>query len=261
MEIEVLIATMNQNDYSLLDKMNIQSDAIIGNQCQLNKIEKFKYQGNNIRWYSFSEKGVGLNRNNILMRAKGDYLIFADDDMVFIDGYTQIVKDAFINNPKADVIVFNLLEKKLDNRSQITKKHYTKKIGYGSARIVCRRKVINDRGIFFNLCFGGGAEHYRGEDTLFLAECVKKGLNILCIPAYIAELTDERPSTWFQGYNDKYFIDTGVLMATAGLRFIKLRLLKNAFILSKNERGGGRTFSEIYRLFCQGLEEYRSKGR
>ena len=67
----MLVATMNQNDYSLLNKMNIQTDIIVGNQCAINKVEEFKYRGNNVRWYSFSEKGVGLNRNNALMRAKG----------------------------------------------------------------------------------------------------------------------------------------------------------------------------------------------
>ena len=181
--------------------------------------------------------------------------------MVFVNGYDQIVKEAFAKNPKADVIIFNLLEENPGNRSQIAKVHYTNKIGYGAARIACRRRVIHERGIFFNLCFGGGTEHYRGEDTLFLAECVKKNLNILCMPLYIAQLTYERPSTWFCGYDDKYFVDTGVLMAAAGLRFRRIRLLKNAFAMSRNKQGGGRKFSEILKLLDRGVKEYRSKGR
>ena len=32
MNMQVIIATMNQCDYSLLDKMNIQTEAIVGNQ-------------------------------------------------------------------------------------------------------------------------------------------------------------------------------------------------------------------------------------
>ena len=33
MRIQVLVAAMNQVDYSLPEKMNLQTDAIIGNQC------------------------------------------------------------------------------------------------------------------------------------------------------------------------------------------------------------------------------------
>ena len=62
--IEVLVATMNQNDHSLIKRMNIQTDAIVGNQCNRDSIEEFCYNGRNITYLNFCEKGVGLNRNN-----------------------------------------------------------------------------------------------------------------------------------------------------------------------------------------------------
>lgn len=40
LKVEVLVATMDQKDDSLVKKMNIQTDAIIGNQCDFNRIEK-----------------------------------------------------------------------------------------------------------------------------------------------------------------------------------------------------------------------------
>ena len=42
--VQVLVAAMNQTDHSLLDKMNIDSDVIVGNQCTFNSIEKFMYK-------------------------------------------------------------------------------------------------------------------------------------------------------------------------------------------------------------------------
>ncbi|HAZ18611.1 MAG TPA: glycosyl transferase 2, partial [Clostridiales bacterium] len=95
MTVEVLVASMHQTNHGLLQKMNIQSDAIIGNQCDRNEIENFIYQGHKIRYLSFCERGVGLNRNNALMRATADICILADDDMVFDDGYEQKVKTWF----------------------------------------------------------------------------------------------------------------------------------------------------------------------
>ena len=41
--VQVLVAAMNQIDHSLLSKMNIQSDAIVANQCSFNSIERFKW--------------------------------------------------------------------------------------------------------------------------------------------------------------------------------------------------------------------------
>ena len=48
MEIQILVATMFQTDYSLLDKINVQSDAVVVNQCDLDNINSFRYKNYNI---------------------------------------------------------------------------------------------------------------------------------------------------------------------------------------------------------------------
>ena len=45
MRVQVLVAAMNQYNHSLLEKMHIQSDVIVGNQCDFNGIEHFEYKG------------------------------------------------------------------------------------------------------------------------------------------------------------------------------------------------------------------------
>lgn len=71
MKLEVLLSVMNLN-IKELKRFNITSDAIIINQC-----EKLDYQKKGkIKIYSFPEKGVGLSRNNALIRATGDILLF-----------------------------------------------------------------------------------------------------------------------------------------------------------------------------------------
>ena len=89
MRLQVLISTMHQTDHSLLDKMNIQSDAIVINQCDRNEIEEFEYKGHHIQWMSLKERGVGLSRNTALMRADADIVLFADDDVIYDDGYEK----------------------------------------------------------------------------------------------------------------------------------------------------------------------------
>lgn len=228
--VQVLVAAMHQKDHSLLKKMHLKSDVIVANQCDFNSVEDFEWNGYKVRYLNFAERGVGLNRNNALMRATGDFCLFADDDMVYVDDYAEKVQKAFERFPKADVIAFNLIEPVVTRH--VIKKAY--KVGFlnylrfGTARVAIRLKSIRDKGIYFNQCFGGGTEHSHGEDNIFLTECLKKGLTMYAVPEYIAELTEERPSTWKAAYDEKYFRDQGALYKMISPRWWKLLCLQDA---------------------------------
>ena len=230
MKVQVLVAAMNQNDHSLLDKMNIQSDVIVRNQCNYNSIEKFDYNGHSATYLNFAERGVGLNRNNALMRATGDICLFADDDMVYVDNYCDIILDAFKQFPDADVIIFNLAEE-IPTRyviKNVEKIGYLNYLRYGTARVAFKLKSVRENGIYFNQCFGGGTEHCHGEDNIFLADCLKAKLKIYAVPKTIAKLTEERESTWNSGYDEKYLIDQGCLYRAISRKWWKLLCLQDA---------------------------------
>ncbi|MCI9582928.1 MAG: glycosyltransferase family 2 protein [Clostridium sp.] len=107
--LQVLVAAVDQKDAALPRTLNLQSDAIIGNQCDRNSIEVMDYNGHEIIYLNFKERGVGLNRNNAFMRASADIVLFADDDMRYVAHYPDIVRKAFAAYPDADVILFNLI--------------------------------------------------------------------------------------------------------------------------------------------------------
>lgn len=255
-KVQVLVATMNQNDHSLLTKLNIQSDAIVGNQCGYDSIERFTWSDNNynITYLNFNERGVGLNRNNALMRATGEICIFADDDMVYCNNYPQIVERSFEEYKKADVIVFNITEP-IGKRYVIKRPQKVKWFNclrYGAARIAVRTKSIKENGILFNLCFGGGAEYSAGEDCLFLMDCIKRGLNVVAVPLSIATLTEERDSTWFKGYTKKYFMDKGKLFEVISKRYKKLLCLQDAI---RHNEEYGMTWRKAYKLMTSETEK------
>lgn len=217
MNVQVLIATMNQNDFSLLDKMNIQTDAIVGNQCAKNEILEFDYNGRTVKWLSANEKGVGLNRNNTLLRSNGDIILFADDDVIYNDGYEKAILDYYDSNPKADVVIFNFLVKRGDSDcyERVTRSGRVNRLNatkYGTYCITAKRKKIFHKNITFHLDFGGGAKYTNGEDTIFLQECLKKKLKVYSTKTMLG-IVEHRSSTWFNGYNDKYFFDKGVLFS------------------------------------------------
>lgn len=252
MTIQVLIATMNQTDHSLLEKMNIQSNAIVGNQCAYNSIECFVWKKNEICYLNFHEKGVGLNRNNALMRANCDICLFADDDMIYIDDYPQIINDTFLKYPEADVIIFNLLERTIKEQQRYVIKKPTKVrwhnfMRYGMVRIACRYNSLYENGIFFNQCFGGGCKYQCGEDSIFLSDCLKKGLKIYAVPITIAELTEERKSTWNEGYTEKFFHDQGKLYRAISRRYWRALCLQDAIRHQKNYKKKWRYTYKIMR--------------
>lgn len=255
MKIQVLVATMNQTDYSLIKKMNIKTDAIIGNQCDHNSVEAFDADGNRIVYLNFRERGVGLNRNNALMRADGDICLFADDDMCYCDDYVETVTKAFEDQPNADVLIFNLIEKEKTRKviHRTERVRWYNFLRYGTARVAVRNAAIRRNGIYFNQCFGGGTEHCHGEDNLFLASCLQKGLKVYAVPAYIAELTEERPSSWNQGYDEKYLRDQGALYHTMTRRYWKLLCLQDAVRHSGQYR---KKWTQTYRMMTENVENY-----
>jgi len=255
MNVQVLIATMNQVDHSLLEQMNIQTDAVVGNQCDRNEIDTFDYENHRIRWLSFAEKGVGLNRNNALMRADADIVMFSDDDMVFVDGYEKIIREAYERLPQADIIVFDLKypdsQRKRAPIKKIEKLNARTSMRFGAARISARLDSLKINGISFNLCFGGGARFSHGEDSLFLMECVKRGLKIYSYPVVIAQLVD-RESSWFEGYTEKFFFDKGVLFSLLFPRMCGLYAFAHCF--KKQKRYAQYGWKNAYKQMRKGIK-------
>lgn len=87
MKLQVLVSSVNQEIMTLADRMHLQTDAIIVNQTDHFGYEEYMHNGRRIQCYEFQEKGVGLSRNNALLRAEGDIVLFSDEDIVYDTGY------------------------------------------------------------------------------------------------------------------------------------------------------------------------------
>lgn len=257
MSLQVLVATMNQNDYGLIETMNINSDAIIINQSNRNEFEKVDYNGNKINFLSLNERGVGLSRNNALMRATSDICLFADDDVTYIDCYDKIIISSFKENPNADVILFNVPSNNPDRPTYTIDKYSRVRWyncqRYGAVKIAARTVKLKQANIYFSLLFGGGAKYSSGEDSLFISDCIRKGLKVYANPEIIGYV-DQQSSSWFEGYTDKYFFDKGVFYACLSKRWAKLIILQD--ILRHNKKWKDQiSISKAYKLMQQGLLE------
>ena len=216
MNFQVLIVTMNQTDLGLADRMNIQCDAIISNQADFESVLNKNVQFGKLKMITTPTKGVGLNRNIGIMASTADIILFGDDDMIYSEALESSVVAAFNQIPSADVIIFGL---DIINNGSITERRRCKlrrlklwnSMRYGTCRVAVRRKAIVDNNIVFNQRFGGGCDFSSGEDSLFIRDCFKNGLKVYSHPFVVGTCCKDK-SSWFTGYNDKYFYDKGVLI-------------------------------------------------
>jgi glycosyltransferase involved in cell wall biosynthesis len=214
--VEVLVATMRQSDFDLYEMMNVDSDMVIANQHDCVSEKSRTIGGHTVRMFTTRDRGLGKNRNLGLEHATGDICLIADDDIYYKDDYVKNVRDAFDEIPDADIIIFNVpFEDKSKRRVEIKKIKRVNLLNFarwGSVRIAFMRHKIMHANLRFNPDFGSGGKYSSGEDAIFLREALRAGLNIYLHPGLIAVLR-ESESTWFTGYNEKYFFYIGAVYA------------------------------------------------
>ena len=215
MKVEVLASVMNASLPETVQHMNLQSDAVIINQCDRLGQEEMQISPGNgrIRFCSFPDRGIGRSRNEAILRAEGDICLFSDADIVYEDGYEAAVLAEFERNPRADMIIFNIEVEEERRTYHITERKPVRWYNcgrYGAVSFAVRRESLLRSGITFSLLFGGGAKYSNGEDSLFLKDCLSYGFKVYATPVELGAET-ERESTWFHGYHEKFFIDRGVL--------------------------------------------------
>ena len=216
MKLQVLVASMGQQDTGLAAQMNIRCSAVIANQADREDtvVEDTSY--GSVRMVTTATRGVGRNRNIALDAADGDILLLADDDVVYADDMPRQVLAAFAENPDADVLIFGMQMTQngvvTETRTERARRlHVWNAMRYGTYRIAIRRSALDKSGVRFHESFGGGCPFSAGEDSLFLKTCFDRGLRVYSHP-YVLGTCSKDVSTWFVGYNEKYFYDKGVLV-------------------------------------------------
>ena len=239
MKLEVLVSTMFQNDYRLLDKMKIDSDAVVVNQCDREGYEVLKYNGHQIIWIDSKTRGLSRSRNLAIKNASTEICLLADDDQVFRSGYSDKIIQAFEKNDE-DILRFKVIG------IEGTFKNYPKEerkiscissMKTSSVEIAFRLKAILKKKIWFNELIGTGTRFKMGEENAFLFECFHKGLSMKFLPIEIADL-HIGDSSWFNGYNKAYFLSKGAAFTAMQTNYVQLLIFQFAlrkYRLYKND--------------------------
>ena len=249
MNLEVMLSVMNLKKEDL-DKMNITSDCTVINQCGKDGFEKYK----NFNIYSYNELGAANSRNRGLEHITGDVVLICDDDVIYNKDYEKNVIEEFEKNPKADIIVFNMenpYRKKRVNKK--TKRlHIYNSLNYAAYNVAFRREKVGN--IKMNTSFGPGAKYKSGgDDTLFIVDCLKQKLKIYSSPKFLGKISSNE-STWFKGYNEKYFFDKGALF-TAISKGYRIPLILQYLIRHKDVLNEF-SFLKAFKIMINGSNDY-----
>ena len=134
--------------------------------------------------------GVAKSRTRAIWLAKGEYLVFADDDIVFNeDGLTAAIS-YLDSNPKLSLLLAQAGDPPGNLRKQYPKRQ-TKLRLLNSARaatyeMIIRVDAVRQFGVVFDENFGAGSENYLGDEYIFIADLLRAGGKGEFVPITIA---------------------------------------------------------------------------
>ena len=259
MGFEILCVTMHQTDFSKIQEMNIHSNVVFANQCDYTAYDEMTYEGNTAKMISTQTRGVGVNRNLALCYASADICLLADDDVTYVDDMENIVTGEFEQHPDADIIVFHF-ETNDRTRQQkkygSTRKHRRlERMPWGTFRIAFRLNSVRMANVWFSTLFGGGAVFASGEDSMFLSDLKRKGLTFYVSKETIGTVSFEE-STWFGGYDEKYYLSKGAYYQAVHPKSI---LLWKLYFLARTREYGVLSLREKWNWMGKGQKGYKNE--
>ncbi|MBT0608840.1 glycosyltransferase [Aequorivita echinoideorum] len=190
-DLEILVATMHRTSLDFLDNMFSKtkiSDFKILIVNQTNEDESLKSSHPNIRVINSLERGLSKSRNLAIKNAEGLICLNVDDDVVFIDGFSEKIIDAY-NKHNAEIITFQTLTTKnepywdypkhaMPHNKYISQKTLSIEISFLVEELKKLKLLFDER-------FGLGAQFEDAENFVFLNDAKKKNLLLYFIPDFI----------------------------------------------------------------------------
>ncbi|SMN01888.1 Glycosyl transferase, group 2 family protein [uncultured Candidatus Thioglobus sp.] len=251
MKFELLIATVD--DKFMQRNLLLKTSFVIVNQ--LINLKKSNHTANNI--FSYQEKGLSKSRNHALKKASADICLLTDDDISYKENIEKIIIKAFLDNPKADIITFQVQTPDGGQFKPYLKNsywhNYRTLMGVSSCEVAFKRKVVVESGINFDEDFGLGAKYLSSEENIFLVDALGRGLKILYIPIPIVVHPNETSSD-FNRNNIQYIKGKGAMF----YRMFKSKGYFIAFLFAlKQYNTSNYGFFSFFKAMLSGINEYK----
>jgi len=199
MTIDILIATLNDGIENISDIFLEPQDSLtykvshqITNDKDYRQIYKKYANRQDVKIVVHYTKGLSKNRNYLLEISNADIGVIMDDDIKLIPNIYEVLFNAFISNPQADIITFQTSQtNNTYNRdkkySPIPYKHTLKSIAsVSSIEIAFKVDTIRQHNLYFDERFGLGSIYPMGEEFIWLSDAYNKKLFLAYEPQIIS---------------------------------------------------------------------------
>lgn len=240
--VEIIIATMNRDSLDFLIPMFpfahfADFSILIVNQTHENAILTSDFP--TVKVINSFEIGLSKSRNLGLKNSRGEILILADDDEVFVPDFIETIINAYKLFPDAAVISFQIenenrkLFKKYPKKSQKFLKPLTL-FSLMSIEITINKAILDASAIEFDTHFGLGATFEMGEEAIFLMDLYRQQQQISFVPKVIAahetQTTIDKVS-----FLQRYYIQ-GAFLKRVGMNNWIFRVLQKVFYDVKQKK-------------------------
>lgn len=195
--IDVCISTMCERLLHLEGRLPVRTGVryLIGHQCPLGydpadvreKWSAATPDRDDIRVVQIIGLGLSKNRNVLIEASNAEIVLFADDDIDFLDDFDRTLRLAHEQFPSSGVITFQTESanrpKQYVNRS--FRHSYASAMRVSSIEISAKRAFLIEAGIRFDENFGLGTYNPSGEEFIFTCDCIRARLSPLSFPESI----------------------------------------------------------------------------
>lgn len=241
-DVEILIATMNQNSLDFLAPMFpflhfSNFFLLIVNQTDQEKVLTSAYS--NVRVINSSERGLSKSRNLALENAIGKILVIADDDVVYQEGFITKIINAYNKFPEAAAINFCAIN---SNGSLMKNYPLNSKedlnvfdvFNTSSIEMTLNKAILDMDKIRFDENFGLGATFEMGEEAVFLFDLKRKNKKLVFEPEVIIK-HEELTSSSKKRIIEIYYVQGALFTRIFKSNFIFWIMIKLYFDLKQNK--------------------------
>jgi glycosyltransferase involved in cell wall biosynthesis len=258
--LEILLSTMHQTSLSFLSTMfssvsNPDVAVLIVNQTHKDALLVSENQ--RVKVINSFEEGLPQSRNLALKNAAGDICLIADDDVIYVDNFKEIILSAFEKYKDADIITFQMKddEGQLFRDYQDIVKHSKDTIYTANSVVIAFRLESVKQKVSFNPYFGLGAKFEVADEYVFLRNALKAGLLVYFEPKVI--LSHPKFSSGQDAASDRVIYGRSALFYKYFGLLAYLKIAKHIYLTFKD---GKLSFSEIIPKFgtaLKGIKDYK----
>ena len=143
-----------------------------------------------VRYLFLDTWGVSKSRNAVLDHARGEFVIFGDDDITFDEAGIRRVLEELERDDRLGLVLAaatderGRLRKRYPRRS--TRLHRWNAGKAATYEMVLRRAAFARVGVRFDEEFGAGAEKYLGDEYILIADALRHDLQCRFFPQVVA---------------------------------------------------------------------------